>query len=126
MLVKDNLLYTKEHEWVEVVEEGRVKLGLTDYAQDQMGDIVFVELPDEETYDQGDTVSSIESVKAVSEVYMPFNGEVVSVNEELDDEPELLNKDCYGHYIMEIVLENEDDLSELMNSEDYKSYLESL
>ncbi len=92
----DDLKYTKDHEWSRV-EGDTVTIGLDDYAQDQLGDIVFVEMPEVgDSLSKGDVFATVESVKAVSECYMPVSGEVTEVNEGLEDEPELVNNDSYG------------------------------
>ena len=100
MNVKKDLLYTRDHEWVK--QEGEFTfVGITDYAQDSMGDIVFVEMPGiGDEFKEGDAMAVVESVKAVSDVYSPGSGTVDSVNELLEDSPELLNQDCYGQYIV--------------------------
>ena len=96
MLVPDELRYTKEHEWARL-EEGGVRMGITDYAQDALGDIVFVQLPESgATVEAGASVSEIESTKSVSDVYAPVSGEVVEVNAQLADHPEQVNEDPYG------------------------------
>lgn len=90
----ENLLYTDQHEWAEKGDV--VKVGVTDYAQDQLGDIVFVELPEVgDSFEKGDECATLESVKAVSEMYCPVSGEVVEINEALEDEPGLINEDPY-------------------------------
>lgn len=100
MNVKKDLLYTRDHEWVRHEDEFAF-VGITDYAQESMGDIVFVELPNiGDEFKPGDSMAVVESVKAVSDVYCPGAGEVDSVNELLEDSPELLNQDCYGQYII--------------------------
>jgi len=115
--------YSNDHEWVKV-EGGNVKIGVSDFAQDQMGDIVFVEMPDVgDTFDAGDEFGTLESVKAVSELYAPVAGEVVAVNEALEDAPELINQDPYGGWIMEIKPENVEDVQQLL---DRDAYLELL
>jgi glycine cleavage system H protein len=103
MNVKKDLLYTRDHEWVK--QEGEFTfVGITDYAQDSMGDIVFVEMPGiGDSFSEGDSMAVVESVKAVSDVYSPGSGTVDSVNELLEDSPELLNKDCYGQYIVKFM-----------------------
>ena len=102
LIFKEGLRYTKDHEWV--TESGdTLKVGVSDYAQDQMGDIVFVELPEVgASFEKGDEFGTLESVKAVSELYMPISGEVVAVNEDLGDAPELINQDSYANWIIEI------------------------
>ncbi|MDY0133200.1 MAG: glycine cleavage system protein GcvH [Desulforegulaceae bacterium] len=90
----ENIFYTDQHEWVETGEV--VKVGVSDYAQDQLGDIVFVELPEVgDSFEKGDECATLESVKAVSEIYCPVSGEVVEINEALEDEPGLINEDPY-------------------------------
>ena len=96
MNVPENLLYTSDHEWV-LIEGTRAKVGITDYAQDALGDVVFVDIPTVgEDVTVGQTVTEVESTKSVSDIYAPLNGTIVEVNEELDDSPELLNSDPYG------------------------------
>jgi glycine cleavage system H protein len=95
--VPDDLTYTAEHEWARSEPDGSVRLGITDFAQDALGDVVFVSLPDVGAQvSKGQSLGEIESTKSVSEVYAPFDGEVVSRNEELDGRPDLLNSDPYG------------------------------
>ena len=110
-----NLLYAKSHEWVQDMGDGSYRIGLTDYAQDQLGDLVFVNLPQE-----GDEVE-VESVKAVSDVYSPVSGVVCAINEELLDHPELINQDAYGAWMIQV---NEvSDKEELLSSTDYEALL---
>ena len=91
-----DLRYTEDHEWARL-EEDKVRVGLDDYAQDQLGDIVFVELPQAgDTFKKGEVFATVESVKAVSECYMPVSGEIVSVNNDLEESPELVNNSPYG------------------------------
>ncbi len=92
----DSLRYTKDHEWAEA-GGGTIRIGITDYAQDALGDVVFVELPEVgATFEEGEEFGTVESVKAVSELFMPVSGEVVEINGELGDSPELVNQDPYG------------------------------
>ncbi len=120
MNVKKELKYTKDHEWIKE-EDGFAYIGITDYAQDSLGDIVFVETPDiGDTFEKGDSLSVIESVKAVSDVYSPGSGTVDSVNEILEDSPELLNTDCYGQYIIKMADFSADDL---MTAEEYEAFI---
>ncbi len=92
----DDVRYTNDHEWAKP-EGDAIKVGITDYAQDQLGDIVFVELPEPgDTFDKGDEFGTLESVKAVSELFMPIDGEILEVNEDLADTPELVNSEPYG------------------------------
>lgn len=97
MELPDDLIYTEEHEWIRRGEGTTFRLGVTDYAQDQLGDIVFVELPDiDTTVDAGGLLAEVESTKSVGEVYAPVAGKVTAVNERLSDQPELVNSDPYG------------------------------
>ena len=116
----EDFLFTKDHEWIKKVNE-HYKIGITDFAQDQLGDIVYVELPEiGKVYNRGDELCSVESVKAVSEIYMPASGKVVKVNESLKENPELINKDPYGDgYICEIEITDKNELDKLLNKEKY-------
>ncbi len=126
--IKEGLYYTKDHEWAQVLEDGTVLVGITDYAQKELGDLAYVELPEiGKEVSKGDVLCEIESVKAVSEVYAPVSGEVIEVNSELEDSPEFLNEDPYGNWIAKLKPSNlEDELKELMDAEAYAKYLESL
>jgi len=117
---RDDLRYAKSHEWARL-EGDTVKIGITDYAQDQLGDIVFVEMPEAgETFAQGAEFGTVESVKAVSELYMPIGGEVVSVNPPLEDAPELVNNTPYSDgWMIEIKPEDPAQLDGLMTKDDY-------
>jgi glycine cleavage system H protein len=118
--------YAKSHEYIHV--EGDVgTIGITDYAQKELGDVVFVELPQVGTQlELGDELGSIESVKAVSELFSPVSGEVVEVNESLADKPELVNTDPYGDgWMIKIKLTAPDEVDELMNAEDYEDYIQT-
>ncbi len=122
MNIPKDLLYTSEHEWIRV-EGDQVYLGITDYAQHHLGDIVFVELPELDTeVVTGDSIAVVESVKAVSSVYSPVSGTVVENNEELEDSPELLNEDPYTNHIAVINISNPDELEDLMSPADYESF----
>ena len=112
LIFGEGLRYTDDHEWVSGSGD-TLKIGVSDYAQDQMGDIVFVELPEVgTTFEKGDEFGTLESVKAVSELYMPISGEIVAVNEALGDAPELINQDAYVNWIVEV---KPSDISELEN-----------
>lgn len=96
MNIPANLQYTNDHEWI-LISNGKAKVGITDYAQDALGDVVFVDIPEVgKTVTVGETVTEVESTKSVSDIYAPLEGEIVEINEELDDAPELLNTDPYG------------------------------
>jgi len=120
-------LFTKEHEWVKM-EEGIAIIGITDYAQKELGDVVYVELPAiGENVNKGDACSNIESVKAVSDIYAPVSGEIVEVNESLEDKPELVNHEPYGNgWIIKVKIDDSDELDELMDKEQYEEYLKGI
>jgi len=119
-----DVYYTKDHEWARR-EGDTVKVGISDYAQDQLGDIVFVELPETGTvFERGEEFGTLESVKAVSEVYVPLSGEVVAVNRQLEDAPELINEAPYENWIIEIRPSNEDEFDELLSRDDYLELLQ--
>ena len=120
----ESLSYSDDHEWAEKTGE-TVKIGISDYAQDQMGDIVFVEMPDVgDTFEKGDEFGTLESVKAVSEVFIPLSGEVVAVNEALDDAPELVNEDPYASWIVEIRPSAESEFDEMLSRDQYLALLQ--
>ncbi|NJE05220.1 glycine cleavage system protein GcvH [Thermococcus sp. M36] len=126
--VKEGLYYTKDHEWVQVLDDGTVLVGISDYAQKELGDLAYVELPEVgKEVSKGDVLCELESVKAVSEVYAPVSGEVVEVNEALEDSPEALNEDPYENWIAKLRPGNlDEELKELMDAKAYAEYLESL
>ena len=117
-----NVKYTKEHEWIRVEGE-EAYVGITDYAQSQLGDIVFVEVETEgDNLEAGDTFGSIEAVKTVSDLYMPISGEVLEFNSELEDQPDLVNKDPYGKgWIIKVKVEDEAQLDGLLSADAYKA-----
>ncbi len=117
------LLYTRSHEWVKFLDETTAQVGLTDYAQHSLGDLVFVNLPQEgDEVTQGESFADVESVKAVSDVFSPVTGTVKAVNEVLLDAPETINKDPYGAWLAEI--EKITDREELLNADDYAAHCE--
>ncbi|SFL36228.1 glycine cleavage system protein GcvH [Pelosinus propionicus] len=120
MNIPKELKYSKDHEWVKV--EGKVAIiGVTDFAQSQLGDVVFVELPDESgTVKVGDGFSVIESVKAVSDIYAPISGKIVKVNQALTDSPDLINQEPYGEgWIVVIEMSDSSELDDLLDSDAY-------
>lgn len=119
--------YTKDHEWVEVKGE-TATVGITDYAQNHLGDVVYVELPALGKHlAVHQTIGSIESVKAVSEVFSPVSGEVLEVNADLNNAPEAVNQDPHGKgWIIRLKMKNKGDVEALMNAADYEKYLEGL
>jgi glycine cleavage system H protein len=119
----EDVRYTKDHEWVKASGD-TVKIGISDYAQDQLGDIVFVELPAVgDSFEEGDEFGTLESVKAVSELYAPIAGEVVAVNEDLEDAPELLNKEPYNGWIIEIKPTDVQEIDQLLDRDAYLGVL---
>ncbi len=114
------LKYTKDHEWVRIEGDSAV-IGITDFAQTSLGDVTFVELPDEgDTFGKGDSFSVVESVKAASDIYMPFEGEVVEINSALEDAPEQVNSDPYGEgWIAKFKVSDVSELADLMATADY-------
>ena len=126
MNVPEDLLYSEEHEWVKKEEDNRVRIGITHFAQDELGDIVFVELPEiGEDIEADEPFGSVESVKTVSELYAPISGKVIEVNEELEDNPEFVNESPYDKAWM-IIVEPSDELEidELLTDEEYQSFTE--
>jgi len=125
--IEEHLLYTKEHEWVSIDDDETVTMGITDYAQEQLGDITFIELPgDGDQLEQFEQVASIESVKAASDIFSPMSGEVLEVNSELDTDPGLINKSPYAKgWIVRIKITDPDEKNNLMTAEEYREYLVS-
>lgn len=123
----DDLRYSGDHEWVRM-EDGIVRVGITDYAQDRLGDITFVEIPDVgDAFEKGKEFGTLESTKAASEMVIPVAGEIVAVNEHLEDSPELVNLSPYGDgWIVEITPADPADLDSLMNREGYLKMLEGI
>ncbi len=120
MTVSQDCKYTESHEWIKV--EGNVGyVGISDYAQEQLGDIVFVELPEVgDEFSQGDCFAVVDSVKATSDIYMPVDGRIIEVNEALNDSPELLNEDAFANWIVKIEILDETQLDELLDAAAYE------
>ncbi len=119
--VPDNLSYTKDHEWMLVKDDGKVRIGITDHAQDALSDVVFVELPEiGSKFSEGDAMAVAESVKAASDIYAPVSGEIVEVNDKLEESPELINESPYDFGWMVVMIPD----NKLENTLDSKSYLE--
>jgi glycine cleavage system H protein len=123
----DDIRYTSEHEWARPAGDA-VRVGVTDYAQEQLGDITFVELPQiGDAYNRGDQFGTLESTKAVGDLFMPLTGEVVAVNEALVESPELVNQDPYvAGWIADVKPENPGELEELMTNSEYREMLEGM
>lgn len=122
----EELKYSKEHVWVRI-EHGSAVIGITDFAQDELGAVSGVELPDEgDEVEQDDSVGSVEARKTVADIYAPFSGIVRNVNHEVIDSPELINDDPYdGGWLVEISLDDPDELKGLMSADDYADYVEN-
>lgn len=118
--------FTEDHEWVVTNDDGTALIGITDYAQEQLGELVYIELPEVGTeVDKGDAVAVIESVKSASDLLMPVSGEIIEVNEELDADPGKVNEDALGAgWFIKVKLSDEDELDELMDEDKYMQSLE--
>jgi len=121
MNIPENLKYTKNHEWV-LIDGNKAKIGITDFAQSELGEVVFVELPDvEDSFHKEDVLCTVESTKASSDVYAPISGTVIEVNELLDDSPETINESPYEEgWICVLELSDEDEIEELLSSSEYE------
>lgn len=119
------LKFTEDHEWLKI-EGGVATIGITEHATEQLGDLVFVELPETGTeFAQGDTAATLESVKAASDVYAPLSGEIIEINSALEDQPELVNTDPYGDgWLFRIQISDTDELDELLDAEAYAEQAE--
>ncbi|AKS40733.1 glycine cleavage system protein GcvH [Wenzhouxiangella marina] len=124
--IPSELRYSESHEWISQEDEGVVRVGITDHAQAQLGDLVFVELPEPgTTFAQGDACAVVESVKAASDIYCPVSGEIVEVNESLIDSPETVNNDPYSDgWLFSVKLEDADELEGLMDHEAYQEHID--
>lgn len=119
--IPKDLRYTDSHEWLEQQDDGNWRVGITDHAQTQLGELVFVELPEiDADVGSGDACGVVESVKAASDIYAPVTGTITAINESLEDEPDLINSDCYGDgWLFEVTASSDDELAELMDAEAY-------
>lgn len=122
MTILKQLLYSREHEWVKV--EGRLaQLGITDHAQEELGDVVYLELPEvDDEFQADEAIGVVESVKAASDLYTPVSGKVVEVNDDLPDSPETINEDPYGSWMVVLEMSDDTQLKNLMSSEEYKEF----
>ena len=125
--VVDGLYYTKEHLWVKV-DGNDATIGVTDYGQHQLGDVVYVELPEVNSeVEAGDKIAAVESVKAAIDIYSPLTGKILSVNEDLKEDPSLVNVDPYGDgWIVEIQMSDPNELEDLMTADDYRAYIQEV
>ena len=125
MHIPENLKYTSDHEWV-MIESDRAKVGITDYAQDALGDVVFVDIPEVgKRVTVGETVTEVESTKSVSDIYAPLEGEIIEINSDLDDSPELLNGDPYGEgWIFILKLDEAASTDNLLTANEYRELVD--
>jgi len=122
----ENLKYSKEHEWVMMVEDGVALIGITEFAQSELGDVVYVELPEVgEKITKDDPFGSVESVKAVSDLFAPVSGTVIEVNDSLPDSPELVNEDAYGDgWMIKVQMSDKEELKDLLAQDEYGEFVE--
>ena len=125
MHIPESLKYTSDHEWV-MIESDRAKVGITDYAQDALGDVVFVDIPEVgKRVTVGETVTEVESTKSVSDIYAPLEGEIIEINQDLDDSPELLNEDPYGEgWIFILELNDAASIDNLLSAKEYRELVD--
>ena len=124
MNIPEDLKYTEDHEWIQVTD-GEVLVGVTDFAQTELGDVVFVEIDqNEDEIAKGDIFGTIEAVKTVSDLYMPISGKIIEINDKLESEPELVNQDPYGEgWMIKVQVTRPEELDELIASEGYKELI---
>lgn len=124
--IPTDLRYTESHEWAKSQDDGIVRVGITDHAQSQLGDLVYVELPEVgDRVEAGDACAVVESVKAASDVYSPVSGEITAVNEDLTDSPELVNQDAFGDgWLFSLKPDDDSELDKLMDAEAYSASIE--
>lgn len=126
--IPQDLMYTEEHEWIRFDSDNEVTVGITDYAQDSLGDVVFVEMPEVGAeVEKGASISTIESVKAVSDIYAPLSGSISAINDEISSEPALVNSDPYGKgWLFKMTLSNPAEKEALSDAASYEKFLSSL
>ena len=126
--VQEEVYVTETHEYIQILDDGVARIGITDYAADQLGDVVFVELPEvDDEFDKGDSFGTIESVKASSELYLPVSGKISAINNQLEEAPDLVNDSPFGAgWMIEITFEDSSQLGELMTAEAYSKFLTEL
>jgi len=126
---EENLFYTKNHEWVSKynIQEKYVTLGITNYAQQQLGDIVYVDIPDKKKFKKNDVIGELESIKSVGNIFMPVSGTISTFNELLVDHPELINEDPFNNgWILTIIPENNNDINKMLTYLEYNNYLKEI
>lgn len=122
-MVKQGLLYTKDHEWIKV-EGNKATIGITDYAQNALGSIVYVELPEvDDSFAEGDAFGVIESVKAASDAYMPIDGTILEINEAIVDDPALLNADAFENWMIVVEIKDESQIASLLDADAYQALI---
>ena len=124
MNIPDDIKYTDDHEWIKINSDLAI-IGITDFAQSELGDIIFVEFPDiGECINQKDTIGTLEAVKTVADIYSPLSGEIVEINEQLESSPELINEDPYNNgWILKIKINNKDEINSLLSGNDYSKLI---
>jgi glycine cleavage system H protein len=123
MNIPENLKYTKEHEWIRV-EGNTGTIGITDYAQGELGDVIYVDIPEEKDVNAGDSFGTIEAVKTVSDIYAPVSGKITEINKAINDNPAIVNKDPYGEgWMVKITFSNPEELKDLLDAEGYKKLI---
>jgi len=123
MNIPDNLKYTKEHEWIRV-EDNTGTIGITDYAQGELGDVIYVDIPEEKDVNQGDSFGTIEAVKTVSDIYAPISGRIAEINKSINDNPAIVNKDPYGEgWLVKITISKPAELESLPDADGYKKLI---
>ncbi len=124
MDIPDNLLYTKEHEWISI-KDNIATVGISDYAQSELGDIVFVEMPNiDDVFDKNDVFGTIEAVKTLADLFLPVSGKIIEINESLESSPELVNSSPYNDgWLVKIEVGDTTELEDLLNSKDYKNLI---
>ena len=124
MNIPSELKYTKDHEWIKI-ENSVATIGITDFAQSELGDIVYVDVDTlDETVEEGEVFGSVEAVKTVSDLFMPFTGEIIEFNEGLEDEPELVNSDPYGNgWMIKIQIADDSQIADLLDAEAYQELI---
>ncbi|MGH2575270.1 MAG: glycine cleavage system protein GcvH [Ignavibacteria bacterium] len=125
MNIPENLKYTKEHEWIKI--DGNIgTVGITDYAQGELGDIIYVDIPSKDNISQGETFGTIEAVKTVSDLYAPLSGKIVEINNSINDNPSVVNQDPYGEgWIIKIEISDKAEVEKLLNASNYKELVGS-
>jgi glycine cleavage system H protein len=125
--IPSDLKYSREHEWLRLEGNGEAVIGITEHAQELLGDMVFVDLPDAGTkFNAGDECAVVESVKAASDIYLPVGGTIIELNEALENSPELVNSDPYGEgWLFRIIIDNDKEINDLLDAEGYQAFVDA-